>query len=147
MVRGYREEWELKPFDSRWRCESGNASMSSDSIYRQPWLRIAVRARGIRGSINPAATSREHFSRSPITRRRSARRLTRAVATGGRSMSMYLIPGFEKYRSARAGKMATASPDSTTARHSRGVVTTGPRAIGRPDGVWSGKWIAAHAPI
>jgi len=27
------------------------------------------------------------------------------------------------------------------------VVTTGPRAIGRPDGVWSGKWIAAHGPI
>jgi hypothetical protein len=22
----------------------------------------------------------------------------------------------------------------------------GPRAIGRPEGVWSGKWIAAHAP-
>src|SRR5882672_1950918 len=36
--------------------------------------------------------------------------------------------------------MATASADSTTARHSRTVVTTGPRAIGRPDGVWSGKW-------
>jgi hypothetical protein len=54
-------------------------------------------------------------------------------------MSIHLIPGFEKYRSMRSGKMTTASPDSTTARHSRGVVTTGPRAIGTPAGVWSGK--------
>ncbi len=46
-------------------------------------------------SSNPAAISREHSSRSNIARRRSARRLTRAVPTGGTSISIYLMPGFE----------------------------------------------------
>jgi hypothetical protein len=41
-----------------------------------------------------AARSREHSSRSCIARRRSARRLTSAVATGGMLISIYLIPGF-----------------------------------------------------
>jgi len=43
-------------------------------------------------------------------------------------------------------KMHTASPDSTTARHSRTVVTTGPLAIGRPEGGKVGEMTAAHAP-
>lgn len=46
-------------------------------------------------SSKPVAMSRAHSSRSNTTRRRSARRLTRAVPTGGTSISIYLMPGFE----------------------------------------------------
>jgi hypothetical protein len=46
-------------------------------------------------STNPAATSRAHSSRSCITRRRSARRLTRAVPTGGTPISINLMRGLE----------------------------------------------------
>ena len=46
-------------------------------------------------STNPAATSREHSSRSCIARRRSARRLTSAVATGGTPISINLMRGLE----------------------------------------------------
>jgi len=46
-------------------------------------------------STNPAATSRAHSSRSCIARRRSARRLTRAVPTGGTPISMNLMRGLE----------------------------------------------------
>jgi Glycosyltransferase family 20 len=63
-----------------------SCSISSSDHY---WRRCSE------ASTKPAAISREHSSRSNITRRRSARRLTRAVPTGGTSISTYLIPGFE----------------------------------------------------
>src|SRR5260370_3464985 len=46
-------------------------------------------------STNPAATSRAHSSRSCITRRRSARRLTRAVLTGATPISINLMRALE----------------------------------------------------
>ena len=46
-------------------------------------------------STSPAATSREHSSRSFITRRRLARRLTRAVPTGGTPISTNLMRALE----------------------------------------------------
>jgi hypothetical protein len=48
-----------------------------------------------RASTKPTATSRAHSSRSCIARRLSARRLTRAVPTGGTPISMNLMRGLE----------------------------------------------------
>ena len=91
-------------------CDRRARSFAATSSHRStnPRARIPDRARSARLSssaadgderqcaaisTNPAATSRAHSSRSCIARRRSARRLTRPVPTGGTSMSTYRIPG------------------------------------------------------